>query len=83
MRGSDHPELRPAVLDVIDLATHYRSMELKIEELPVSGGFGSGQTLGSSGLHRHAGAIVIGIVAGLYPAIVASRMTPIEALIHE
>lgn len=30
-----------------------------------------------------AGAIVIGIVAGLYPAIVASRMTPIEALIHE
>jgi voltage-gated potassium channel len=57
--------LRPAVLDVIDLATHYRSMELKIEELAVSsGGPGVGQTLRSSGLCEQTGFIVIAIKKG-------------------
>lgn len=54
--------LRPAVLDVLDLATHYRSMELKIEELPVNrGGFGAGATLRASGLREQLGLIVIAI----------------------
>ena len=30
-----HALLRPAVLDVIDLATHYRSIELQIEEVQI------------------------------------------------
>ena len=54
--------LRPAVLDVIDLATHYRTMELKIEELAVaSGGPGAGETLRSSGLCEQTSFIVIAI----------------------
>jgi voltage-gated potassium channel len=54
--------LRPAVLDVVDLATHYHSMELKIEELPVGpGGFSGGETLGTSGLREQSGLIVIAI----------------------
>lgn len=54
--------LRPAVLDVVDLATHYHSMELKIEELSVGvGGFGAGETLRSSGLRDQLGLIVIAI----------------------
>ena len=54
--------LRPAVLDVIDLATHHRSIELKIEELAVAPGrlrrrrhlarFGSARA-GRSDRHRH------------------------------
>jgi voltage-gated potassium channel len=54
--------LRPAVLDVVDLATHYHSMELKIEELPVGpGGFSGGETLRDSGLREQTGLIVIAI----------------------
>ncbi len=53
--------LRPAVLDVVDLATHYRSMELKIEELPVvANRFPTGATLASAGLCEE-GVIVIAI----------------------
>ena len=48
--------LRPAVLDVIDLATHYRSIELKIEELTVAaGGFAAGSTIRQSGLREELG----------------------------
>jgi voltage-gated potassium channel len=54
--------LRPAVLDVIDLATHYRSIELKIEELTVATGtFAVGSTLRQSGMREELGVIVIAI----------------------
>jgi voltage-gated potassium channel len=57
-----HSLLRPAVLDVIDLATHYRSMELQIEEVTVAkGGFGEGATLQESGIREKLGIIVIAI----------------------
>ena len=57
-----HALLRPAVLDVIDLATHYRSMELQIEELTVpAGGFPEGTTLQDSGIREKLGIIVIAI----------------------
>lgn len=57
-----HALLRPAVLDVIDLATHYRSLELQIEEVPViAGGFGAGASLGATGIADAHGLIVIAI----------------------
>jgi voltage-gated potassium channel len=57
-----HSLLRPAVLDVIDLATHYRSIELQIEEVAVAkGGFADGQTLQESGIRESLGIIVIAI----------------------
>lgn len=57
-----HSLLRPAVLDVIDLATHYRSIELQIEEVTVAkGGFGEGATLQESGIREKLGIIVIAI----------------------
>ena len=57
-----HALLRPAVLDVLDLATHYRSIELQIEEAAVQhGGFGEGLTLLESGIRERLGIIVIAI----------------------
>ncbi len=54
--------LRPAVIDVIDLATHHRSIELKIEEFAVTSGvFTAGGTLRDSGLREELGLIVIAI----------------------
>jgi voltage-gated potassium channel len=54
--------LRPAVLDVIDLATHSRSIELKIEEVAVATGtFAVGSTLHQSGVREDLGVIVIAI----------------------
>jgi len=54
--------LRPAVLDVIDLATHYRSIELKIEELAVPNDtFAVGSTLVQSGVREELGLIIIAI----------------------
>jgi len=54
--------LRPAVLDVIDLATHHRSLELKIEELAVAPeAFAAGITLRESGVREQLGIIVIAI----------------------
>jgi voltage-gated potassium channel len=54
--------LRPAVLDVIDLATHHRSLELKIEELTVApAAFAAGTTLRDSGLREQLGLIVIAV----------------------
>ena len=57
-----HALLRPAVLDVIDLATHYRSIELQIEEVTVpTGGFCEGLAIQQSGLRDQLGLIVIAI----------------------
>jgi voltage-gated potassium channel len=57
-----HALLRPAVLDVIDLATHYRSMELQIEEVTVAnGGFAAGTTVQESGIRETLGIIIIAI----------------------
>ncbi len=57
-----HALLRPAVLDVIDLATHYSSIELQIEEVTVGkGGFAEGATLEGSGIRERLGIIVIAI----------------------
>ncbi len=57
-----HALLRPAVLDVLDLATHHRNLELQIEEVAVgANGFGAGQTLAESGIHGMPGIIVIAI----------------------
>jgi voltage-gated potassium channel len=53
--------LRPAVLDVVDLATHHRAIELKIEELAVSDALPSGRTLGESGLRDQREFIVIAV----------------------
>lgn len=57
-----HALLRPGVLEVIDLATHYRSMELQLEELTVfPGGYAEGETLQESGLREKLGVIVIAV----------------------
>ena len=57
-----HALLRPAVLDVIDLATHSRSLELQIEEVAVApGSFCDGVTVLQSGLRDQLGLIVIAI----------------------
>lgn len=57
-----HALLRPAVLDVIDLATHYRSIELQIEEVQIpKDGVGEGVTLQDSGIRQTLGIIVIAI----------------------
>jgi voltage-gated potassium channel len=57
-----HALLRPAVLDVIDLATHYRSIELQIEEVQIpKDGVGEGVTLQDSGIRETLGIIVIAI----------------------
>lgn len=57
-----HALLRPAVLDVIDLATHYRSMELQIEEVAVAPHmFCAGRTVQDSGLREELGLIVIAV----------------------
>ena len=57
-----HALLRPAVLDVIDLATHYSSLELQIEEVTVAGGeLAAGETLQTSRIREEMGIIVIAI----------------------
>jgi voltage-gated potassium channel len=57
-----HALLRPTVLDVIDLATHSRGLELQIEEVEVTAGsFCDGVTLQASGLREAAGLIVIAV----------------------
>ena len=54
--------LRPAVVDIIDLATHYQSLELQLEEIsvPVTSPC-NGVTLRDSGLWEQPGAIVVAI----------------------
>lgn len=51
--------LRPSVLDFVDLATHHRSLELQIEEIPI-GKSGAGE-LGASALRAHLDVMVIAI----------------------
>jgi len=54
--------LRPAVLDVFDLATKYRTIELQIEEIGVPpAGFPGGLTLAESKLREQLGMLVIAI----------------------
>lgn len=54
--------LRPAVVDIIELATHYQSLELQLEEIVVPPGSpGEGVTLGDSGLCQEPGVIVVAI----------------------
>jgi len=54
--------LRPAVVDIIDLATHHQSLELQLEEInvPVSSPC-NGVTLRDSGLWEQPGVIVVAI----------------------
>lgn len=51
--------LRPAVLDFVDLATHHRSLELQLEEIPV-GRAGSGP-LAESGVRDHVDVMILAI----------------------
>jgi len=54
--------LRPAVVDIIDLATHHQSLELQLEEIhvPVSSPC-NGVVLRDSGLWEQSGVIVVAI----------------------
>jgi voltage-gated potassium channel len=59
--------LRPAVVDIIDLATHHQSLELQLEEIGVSASSPcNGMTLRDFGLWEQPGVIVVAIkrVAG-------------------
>jgi voltage-gated potassium channel len=51
--------LRPSVLDFVDLATHHRSLELQIDEIPV--GRAGSCALGDSVLREHLDVMVIAI----------------------
>ncbi len=51
--------LRPSVLDFVDLATHHRSLELQIEEIPV--GRAGSRLLGESELQESRNVMVIAI----------------------
>jgi voltage-gated potassium channel len=54
--------LRPAVVDVIDLATHSQSLEIRLEELGVpSQSPCAGAVLRDSGLRERFGVIVVAI----------------------
>jgi voltage-gated potassium channel len=54
--------LRPAVLDIIDLATHHKSLELQIEEIQVYAGSPcNGTTIAASGLCGKPGTILVPI----------------------
>lgn len=54
--------LRPAVVDIIDLATHHQSLELQLEEIliPASSPY-RGQTLAASGLCDLPGVILVAL----------------------
>ena len=51
--------LRPSVLDFVDLATHHRSLELQIEEIPV--GRAGSRPLGESEVRENLDVMVIAI----------------------
>jgi len=54
--------LRPAVVDIIDLATHHQSLELQMEEVTISATSPSaGLTLRASGLSGQPGIIIVAI----------------------
>lgn len=57
-----HAALRPAVVDIIELATHYQSLELQLEEIGVPPRSPcDGVTLRDSGLREQLGVIVVAI----------------------
>ena len=57
-----HAALRPAVVDIIELATHYQSLELQLEEIGVPPHSPcDGVTLRDSGLREQLGVIVVAI----------------------
>jgi voltage-gated potassium channel len=54
--------LRPAIVDIIDLATHYQSLELQLEEIAVpSFSPCKGRTLQDSGLWGQPGVMIVAI----------------------
>ncbi len=54
--------LRPAVVDIIDLATHHQSLELQMEEVSVTAAsLSKGQTLHEAGLSEQPGIIIVAI----------------------
>ena len=54
--------LRPAVVDIIDLATHYQSLELQMEEFPIpAGSWCCEQRLYDAEFHARPGIIVVAI----------------------
>jgi voltage-gated potassium channel len=54
--------LRPAVVDIIDLATHHQSLELQMEEVSIStASLAKGQTLREAGLSEQPGIIIVAI----------------------
>lgn len=54
--------LRPAVVDIIDLATHHQSLELQLEEISIpSSSPCQGKTLKVAGLHEQPGIIIVAI----------------------
>jgi voltage-gated potassium channel len=54
--------LRPAVVDIIELVTHYRSLELQLEEVVVPAKSRcEGVSLRDSGLRKQLGVIVVAI----------------------
>jgi voltage-gated potassium channel len=60
-----HALLRPAMVDVIDLVTQYRHMDLQIEEIEITpAGYGEGRTLAASRLREDLGLIVVAIQRG-------------------
>jgi voltage-gated potassium channel len=57
-----HAALRPTVVDIIELATHYQSLELQLEEIGVPPRSPcDGVTLRESGLREQLGVIVVAI----------------------
>jgi voltage-gated potassium channel len=54
--------LRPAVVDIIDLATHHQSLELQLEEVSIPPSSPClGKSLRDSGLDKQAGIIIVAI----------------------
>ncbi len=51
--------LRPAVLDFVDLATHHRSLELQLEEIPI--GRPGPVSLAESGVREHVDVMILAI----------------------
>lgn len=54
--------LRPAVVDIIDLATHHQSLELQMEEVSITAAsLSKGRTLREAGLSEQPGIIIVAI----------------------
>src|SRR5262245_3302074 len=78
--------LRPAVVDIIDLATHHQSLELQLEEIPLPASSPcQGKTLKEAGLHEQPGIIIVAIKRAsgkmLFNPSAAERLEPGDHLI--